>query len=62
MYLLLTSSGRWVMAAESTSETSVNFYQTTQRYNPKDTHLYTCHHEKLKSYKVYMIFMQDSIQ
>jgi hypothetical protein len=25
--------------AASTSETSVNFYQTTRRYNPEDSHL-----------------------
>jgi hypothetical protein len=25
--------------AASTSETLVNFYQTTQRYNPEDSHL-----------------------
>jgi hypothetical protein len=28
-----------MMQAVSTSETSVNFYQTTQRYNPEDSHL-----------------------
>jgi hypothetical protein len=27
------------MAAASTSETSVNFYQTTRRNNPEDSHL-----------------------
>jgi hypothetical protein len=34
---------RWVIAltmeAASTSETSVNFYRTTRRYNPDDSHL-----------------------
>jgi hypothetical protein len=29
-----------MMAAASTSETSVNFYQTTQRNNSEDSHLY----------------------
>jgi hypothetical protein len=29
------------MEAASTSETMVNFYQTTQRYNPEDSHLRT---------------------
>jgi hypothetical protein len=29
-----------MMEAASTSETSVNFYQTTQRNNPKDSHLH----------------------
>jgi hypothetical protein len=28
-----------MMAAPRTSETSVNFYQTTRRYNPEDSHL-----------------------
>jgi hypothetical protein len=29
-----------MMKAASTSETSVNFYQTTQRNNPEDSHLH----------------------
>jgi hypothetical protein len=29
-----------MMEAARTSETLVNFYQTTWRYNPEDTHLY----------------------
>jgi hypothetical protein len=28
-----------IMEAASTSETSVNFYQNTRRYNPDDSHL-----------------------
>jgi hypothetical protein len=28
-----------IMEAASTSETSVNFYQTTRRNNPEDSHL-----------------------
>jgi hypothetical protein len=28
-----------MMGAASTSETSVNFCQTTRRYNPEDSHL-----------------------
>jgi hypothetical protein len=28
-----------MMEAASTSEMSVNFYQTTWRYNPEDSHL-----------------------
>jgi hypothetical protein len=39
-----------MMEAASTSEMSVNFYQTTQRYNPEDSHLLTCHRENFKSY------------
>jgi hypothetical protein len=30
-----------MMEAVSTSETSANFYQTTQRNNPEDSHLHT---------------------
>jgi hypothetical protein len=33
-----------------TSETLVNFYQTTRRYNPEDSHLRTHRRENLKSY------------
>jgi N6-adenosine-specific RNA methylase IME4 len=29
-----------MMEAASTSETPVNFYKTTQRYNPEDSHLH----------------------
>jgi hypothetical protein len=37
--------------AASTSETSINFYQTTLRNNPEDSHLHTRRRENLKSYK-----------
>jgi hypothetical protein len=30
-----------MMEAASTSETLVNFYQTTRRYNPEDSHQHT---------------------
>jgi hypothetical protein len=39
-----------MMEAENTSETSVNFYQTTRRYNPEDSNLHTHRRENLKSY------------
>jgi hypothetical protein len=39
-----------MMEATKTSETLVNFYQTTRRYNPEDSHLHTHRHENLKSY------------
>jgi hypothetical protein len=29
-----------MMEAARTSETMVNFYQTTRRYNPEDSHLF----------------------
>jgi hypothetical protein len=39
-----------MMEAARTSETLVNFYQTTRRYNPEDNHLRTHSRENLKSY------------
>jgi hypothetical protein len=38
-----------MMEAASSSETSINFYQTTRRNNPEDSHLYTRRRGKLKS-------------
>jgi hypothetical protein len=43
------------MEAARTSETLVNFYQTTRRYNPEDSHLLTHRRENLKSYLVKQI-------
>jgi hypothetical protein len=39
-----------MMEAAKTSETLVNFYQTTRRYNPEDSPLRTHRRENLKSY------------
>jgi hypothetical protein len=39
-----------MMEAASTSETSANFYQTTRRYNPEDSHLHTRRCENIKSH------------
>jgi hypothetical protein len=39
-----------MMEAVRTSETLVNFYQTTRRYNPEDSNLRTHRRENLKSY------------
>jgi hypothetical protein len=39
-----------MMEAASASETLVNFYQTTRRYNPEDNHLHSRRRENLKSY------------
>jgi hypothetical protein len=36
----------------STSEASVNFYQTVRRYNPEESHFHTRCRENLKSYFV----------
>jgi hypothetical protein len=41
-----------MMEAASTSETSVNFHQTTRRNNPEDSHLHTRRRENLKSDKL----------
>jgi hypothetical protein len=38
-----------MMEAARTSETLVNFYQTTRRYNTEDSHLRTHRRENLKS-------------
>jgi hypothetical protein len=42
-----------MMEAARTSETLENFYQTTRRYNPEDSHLRTHRRENLKSYLVW---------
>jgi hypothetical protein len=47
-----------MMEAASTSEMSVNFYQTAQHNNPEDSHLHTHHHENLKSHFI-QIHFQD---
>jgi hypothetical protein len=39
-----------MMEAAKTSETLVNFYQTTRRYNLEDSHLRTHRSDNLKSY------------
>jgi hypothetical protein len=38
-----------MMEASRTSETSVNFYQTTRHNIPEDSHLHTRRHADLKS-------------
>jgi hypothetical protein len=43
-------------AAASTSETLVNFYKTTRRYNPEDSHLRSHRRENLKSYLLMLVF------
>jgi hypothetical protein len=45
-----------MMEAANTSETSVNFYQTTWCYNPEDSHLHTCCCENLKSFFLSFLF------
>jgi hypothetical protein len=41
-----------MMEAANTSETSVNFYQTTRRNNPEDSHFHSRCPENLKSHNV----------
>jgi hypothetical protein len=41
-----------IMEVARTCETLVNFYQTTRRYNPEDSHLHTHRRENLKSYYI----------
>jgi hypothetical protein len=45
-----------MMEVARSSETLVNFYQTTRRYNPEDSHLRTNHSENLKSYFLFVVF------
>jgi hypothetical protein len=47
--VLAASIIRAVTETASTSETLVNFYQTTQHNNPEDSHLHTHCCENLKS-------------
>jgi hypothetical protein len=49
--VLAAAKIRAMMEAANTSETSVNFYQTTWRNNPEDNHLYTRCRVNLKSHK-----------
>jgi hypothetical protein len=41
------------METVSSSKTSVNFYQTTRRNDPEDSHLLTRHRENLKSHNIF---------
>jgi hypothetical protein len=43
-----------MMEAARTSETLVNFYQTTRCYNPEDSNLHTHRRENFKSYNIKM--------
>jgi hypothetical protein len=45
-----------MMEAASASETSVNFYQTTRRNIPEDSHLHTPRRENLKFHHVTKYF------
>jgi hypothetical protein len=47
-----------IVKAARTSQTSVYFYQTTQRNNPEDSHFHACRCGKLKSYFEIFAFMK----
>jgi hypothetical protein len=49
-----------MMEAARTSETLVNFYQTTRRYNPEDSHRLTHRRENLKSYLLVSCFTHEN--
>jgi hypothetical protein len=46
-----------MMEAASTSETSLNYYQTTLRNNPEDSHIHTRRRENPKSHNPIIILM-----
>jgi hypothetical protein len=48
VFLVAASIIRSMMEAARTSETLVNFYQTTGRYNPEHSHLRSHRRENLK--------------
>jgi hypothetical protein len=50
-----------MMEAARTSETLVNFYQTTRPYNPEDSHLHTHRRENLKPYSLFLIHQVERI-
>jgi hypothetical protein len=50
-----------MMEAARTSETLVNFYQTTQCYNPEDSNLHTHRRENLKSYLVLVVELASEV-
>jgi hypothetical protein len=45
-----------MVEAANTSETSVNFYQTTWCNSPENSHLHTRRRENLKSHNIYNLF------
>jgi hypothetical protein len=51
-----------MMEAASTSETWVNFYQTTRRNIPKDTRVHTRRRENLKSHFLILSFSSSNIR
>jgi hypothetical protein len=58
---VLTVSIALMMEAENTSETFVNFYQTTWHNIPEDSHLHTHCRENLKSHQIKTCLVNDVI-
>jgi hypothetical protein len=54
--VLVASIIALLMVAARTSETLMNFYQTTWQNNPEDSHLHACCHENLKSHFIHLDF------
>jgi hypothetical protein len=54
MKMTVFSDVALMMEAVSISETSVNFYETTRRNIPEDSHLHTCSRENLKSHDIFL--------
>jgi hypothetical protein len=51
-----------MMVAASTSETSINFCETTRRNNPEDSHLRTRRRENLKANDLFVVFIDYSLK
>jgi hypothetical protein len=56
--LLLRLHHTLMMETASTSETLINFYQTTRCYSPEDSHLHTRRPEKLNFFYYPPIYAQ----
>jgi hypothetical protein len=50
-----------MMEAARTSETLVNFYQTTRRYNPEDSHLLSLRSVLILAYCLYAVLQQKYV-
>jgi hypothetical protein len=50
-----------MMEAASTSETSVNFYETTRCNNSEDSHLHIRRHENLKSHNYLLLPVTSAV-
>jgi hypothetical protein len=50
-----------IMESLSTSETSVNFYETTRRNIPEDRHFHALRRENPKSHSIMIICNEDEL-